>query len=157
MTTTTPARPAPAQPTAPGPPGKRRNIPVCLLLFVVTLTVYGLYWVWSAHREIRRRANTGVGGWIGLAINLVVPFVTFFLVPYEARHMYAAEGETAPVGAWTGLWGLIPFIVAIAAVGTSPITTHTALWFLIPLVGTAVWFVLVQRALNRFWERAAAD
>jgi hypothetical protein len=97
----------------------------------VTLTVYGLYWVWCIHREIRRRAATGVGGWLGLLINLVIPFVTLFLVPYEAKQMHEAEGETSPVSVWTGMWNLIP------------------------LVGTVIWFVKVQRALNAFWAEHA--
>jgi hypothetical protein len=114
-------------PHPPGPVGKQRNIVACLVLFVVTFTFYGLYWVWCVHHEIRRRAATGVGGWLGLVINLIIPFVTLFLVPYEAKQMHEAEGEISPISAWTGLWNLIP------------------------LVGTIVWFVKVQRALNEFW------
>ncbi len=127
-----PLRPVQTAPRPPGPAGKQRNIWICLLLVVVTVTLYSLYWVWCVHREIRRRANTGVGGWLGLVINLVIPFVTLFLVPYEAKQMYEAEGDRSPVTGWTGLWNLIP------------------------VVGTVVWFVKVQGALNRFWERHAS-
>jgi hypothetical protein len=28
----------------------------------------------------------------------------------------------------------------------------TGLWFLLPIVGHLIWFVKVQRALNRYWE-----
>jgi hypothetical protein len=131
MVTGTSGRSAPP-PRPPGPVGKQRNMLVCLLLFVVTLTLYGLYWVWCVHREIRSRSATGVGGWLGLAINIIVPFVTLFLVPYEAKQMHEAEGEESPTSAWTGLWNLIP------------------------VVGSIIWFVKLQGALNRFWERHAA-
>jgi hypothetical protein len=124
--------PPPAAP-ALGPVGTSRNVLVCTLLFVVTLSPYGRYWVWCAHQEIRRRAATGVGGWLGLLINLVVPFVTLLLVPHEAKQMYEHEGERSPVSAWTGVWNLIP------------------------LVGSIVWFVKVQGALHRFCETRNAE
>jgi len=123
------ARPAPPP---LGPVGMPRNIPVCVLLFVVTLTRYGRSWVWCAHQDVRRRAATGVGGWLGLAINIAVPFVTVFLIPYEVTQMHEREDEQSPVSAWTGMWNLIP------------------------LAGSIVWFVRVQGALNRFWEARAA-
>jgi hypothetical protein len=119
--------------SALGPIGKPRNVLVCIMVFVVTLSLYGLYWVWCAHQEIRRRAATGVGDWLGLVINLVVPFVTLILVPHEAKQMYEREGERSPVSAWTGVWNPIP------------------------LVGSIIWLAKVQGALNRFWETRDAE
>jgi hypothetical protein len=36
--------------------------------------------------------------------------------------------------------------------GTSPVRGITGLWLLLPLLGSIVWFVKVQGALNRYWE-----
>lgn len=37
-----------------------------------------------------------------------------------------------------------------------PVTTLTGLWVLLPLVGSIVWFVKVQGALNRYWTALGA-
>jgi hypothetical protein len=34
----------------------------------------------------------------------------------------------------------------------APVRGITGLWFLLPLIGSIVWFVKVQGALNRYWE-----
>jgi cytochrome c-type biogenesis protein CcmH/NrfF len=49
--------------------------------------------------------------------------------------MYAKDGQTPPMTGWTGLW-LFPGAI-----------------LLIPAI---VWFVKVQRALNRYWEGKTA-
>jgi hypothetical protein len=52
--------------------------------------------------------------------------VTFFVVPSEVRYMYEnLDGERSPV---SGIYGL---------------------WFLLPLIGSLIWFIQVQGALNR--------
>jgi hypothetical protein len=89
--------------------------------------------MWCAHQEIRRCAATGVGGWLGLLINIIVPMVTVFLIAYEVRQMDDREGEQSPVRAWPGLWNVIG------------------------LVGSTVWFVTAQGALNRFWGAHTAE
>jgi hypothetical protein len=40
--------------------------------------------------------------------------------------------------------------------GTSPVRGVTGLWMLLPIVGIFVWFIKVQRALNRYWESKGA-
>ena len=128
-----PASPTPSGPVGPASThvGKHRNIPVCILLEIVTIGIYGCFWVWHTQEDVKRRSGDGVGGWLGLVIYLVIGVVTVFLIPAEIKRMYEREGVTPPFSAWIGLWNLLP------------------------IVGQIVWFVKVQRALNRFWEREA--
>jgi hypothetical protein len=125
----TPAPPTPTEPEGPTSTyvGKQRNIPVCILLEIVTIGIYGCFWVWHTQEDVKRRSGNGVGGWLGLVIYLVIGVVTVFLIPAEIKTMYEREGVTPPFTAWIGLWNLLP------------------------IVGQIVWFVKVQRALNRFW------
>ncbi len=129
--------PVPVPPWTPSEPagpastyvGKQRNILVCILLEIVTIGIYGCYWVWHTQEDVKRRSGDGVGGWLGLVIYLVIGVVTVFLIPVEIKRMYEREGVTPPFSGWIGLWNLLP------------------------IVGQIVWFVKVQRALNWFWER----
>jgi Na+/proline symporter len=78
-------------------------------------------------------ANSGpLGQQRGVLFVIVISIVNAFVIPSEVGHMYAADGETAPMTGWTGLW------------------------ILLPLVGWFVWVVKVQGALNRYWESHAA-
>jgi len=126
------AVPPPGGPGGPGPAGTRRGIWACIGLTIITLGIYSYIWVWKTQEEVKRRSGDGVGGWLGLVIFLVISPVTLFLIPAEIKQMYLREDDQPPVSAWLGLWNLIP------------------------LVGTIIWFVKVQGALNRFWETRAA-
>ena len=112
--------------------GETRSIGVSILLFVVTLGIYGIYWVYKTHEEIKRYSGSGVGGILGAVIYVIFAPVTFFLVPAETASMVERDGGQSTVSAVTGLW------------------------FLLPIVGHIIWFVKVQGALNRFWESKGA-
>jgi hypothetical protein len=109
----------------PGPVGTPRHIVVRILPLVVTGSLYDLSGVSCAHQELRRRAATGVVGWLGLVINLVIRFMALVLVSYEAKQPYEREDERSPARGRTGLWNLIP------------------------LTGTIIWCAKVQGARNR--------
>ena len=119
----------------PRPVGQRRNIAVCLVLFVVTLGFYGWYWAYKTQEEMKQHTGDGLGGVLGLVVWIVVGFISAFVIPSEVGKMYSREGHAPPVTGWTGLW-LIPFGI-----------------FVIPAI---VWFVKVQGALNRHWEMHGA-
>ena len=110
-----------------GPLGQPRGIGFGILLFIVTLTIYGYYWVFKTQDEVKNHSGQGVGGVLGLVIYIVVSPVTWFLVPSEVGKMYQQDGRTAPFTGWTGLW------------------------LLLPIIGAFVWFIKVQGALNRYW------
>ena len=118
-----------------GPLGRPRGIGFGILLFVVTLGLYGLYWVYKTQEETKQHTGEGVGGVIGLVIWILVHPVSAFVIPSEIGQMYKRDGRPPPMTGWTGLW-LFPGEVLV-----------------IPAI---VWFVKVQGALNRYWESAAS-
>ena len=124
----------PAAQAARGPVGNTRSIGLCILWAVLTLGIYTFIWTYKTQEEIKRYSGNGVGGVIGLVIYILISPVTFFLVPSETRYMYEdLDGQRSPV---RGIYGL---------------------WFLLPLVGSLIWFIQVQGALNRYWESKGAS
>jgi hypothetical protein len=119
---------------ARGPVGETRSVGLSIVWFILTLGIYSFYWVYKTHEEIKRYSGNGIGGVLGLVIWLLISPVTFFVVPSEVRWLYEdLDGETSPVRGITGLW------------------------FLLPLLGSLIWFVKVQGALNRYWESKGAS
>jgi Domain of unknown function (DUF4234) len=114
--------------------GETRSVGLSILWFVLTLSIYGFYWVYKTQEEAKRYSGNGVGGVLGLVIFILIAPVTFFVVPSEVRYLYEdLDG------------------------GHSPVRGVTGLWFLLPIVGQIVWFVKVQGALNRYWESKGAS
>jgi len=118
-----------------GPLGQPRGILFGILIFVITLGLYGIWWTWKTHEEVKQHSGQGVGGWLGIVIYFVIGVVTPFLIPSEVGKMYAQDGRPSPVSGMTGLWFIPGFII---------------------IVGPIVWFVKVQGALNRYWESKGA-
>src|SRR6185437_3282814 len=87
-----------------GPLGQPRGVLFVIVISILTFGIYGLYWVWNTHEEVKKRSGEGVGGWVGLIINLVIGIVTPYLIPQEIRKMYERDGQTSPVSWKTGLW-----------------------------------------------------
>ncbi len=111
------------------PIGAQRNIGTQILLSFVTLGLYGAYWAYTNHEDIRRHTDEGAGGVFGVLIWVFAGFVSLFLLPIEIQRMYEADGRESPVRASTAFW--------ILAFG-------------IP------WFVKCQRALNEYWASKGA-
>jgi hypothetical protein len=118
-----------------GPLGQPRGIGFGILLFIVTLGIYGLYWVYKTQEEMKQHTGEGLGGVLGLVVWILVSAVSAFVIPSEIGKMYQRDGRPAPMTGWTGLW-LFPGIILV-----------------IPAI---VWFVKVQGALNRYWESKSA-
>jgi hypothetical protein len=118
-----------------GPLGQPRGIGFGILLFIVTLGLYGLYWVYKTHEEMKQHTGEGLGGVLGLVVWIVVSAVSAFVIPSEIGKMYTREGREPAVTGWTGLWLFPGAILVIPAI---------------------VWFVKVQGALNRYWESKAS-
>jgi hypothetical protein len=114
-----------------GPLGQPRGIGFGILIFIITIGIYSLYWVFKTQEEVKNHSGQGVGGVLGLVIYIVVSVVTWFLVPSEVGKMYRQDGRVAPFTGWTGLW------------------------LLLPIIGAFVWFIKVQGALNQYWESKA--
>ncbi len=115
------------------PLGQPRGIAFGIVMFIITLSLYGYYWTYKTHEEIKKYSGEGVGGVVGLVIYIILSIVTPFVIPSEVGKMYRRDGQEPPVSGWTGLW------------------------ILLPLAGAIVWFVKVQGALNRYWESKGAQ
>jgi hypothetical protein len=115
-----------------GPVGNVRSTGTCILLFIVTLGIYGLVWYYKSHDEMKRYSGEGLGGGLALLIGFFVGVVMAFLSPAEVGKLYERRGQPAPVSALTGLW------------------------ILLPLAGGIVWFVKTNGALNEYWRSVGA-
>jgi hypothetical protein len=119
---------------ARGPVGNTRSLGLSILWAILTVGIYTLVWTYKTQEEIKRYSGNGVGGVIGLVIYILISPVTYFVVPSEIRYMYGdLDGQTSPVRGVTGLW------------------------ILLPVIGSIVWFVKVQGALNRYWQSKGAS
>jgi hypothetical protein len=92
---------------------------------ILTLGIYGLYWIYISFAEVRARRGQGVAPIVGLLLALIP--VSIFLLPSYVGNMYAEDGREKPITGLTGLWALVP------------------------LVGSIIWLFKVQGRLNDFW------
>ncbi len=124
-------QPYPGMPTGPGqgPIGQQRKPWKVVVLAFVTFGVYGAYWAYRNHEDIKLHIGEGIGGALGAVIYVLAGIVTLFLLPLEIKRMYERDGRESPVGAATAAWILL---------------------FVIP------WYVKVQRALNEYWSSKGA-
>jgi hypothetical protein len=118
-----------------GPLGQPRGIGFGILLFIITLSLYGWYWAYKTHEEMKQHTGDGLGGVLGLVVWIIISAVSAFVIPSEIGKMYNRAGRASPVTGWTGLW-LFPGVILI-----------------IPAI---VWFVKVQGALNQYWQSQPA-
>jgi hypothetical protein len=124
---------APAYPYGPGPIGQVRSTGMSILLFIVTFGIYGWFWYYGVHEEMKLHRNgQGLGGVVALLLAIFVGFVMPFLTADEVGKLYEARGQAKPVSAITGLW------------------------ILLPLIGGFVWFAKTNGALNDYWRSLGA-
>lgn len=128
--------PAP-DPYAPvfGPLGQVRSTGTCILLFFVTLGIYGFVWLYATLKEIRVHTDQGIGGMFGSFTLYLYVFAAPFLTSSEVGKLYDNRGAPPPVSGKTGLW-FVP-------------------GFLLLLIGPFVWFIKTNNALNGYWMRSA--
>ncbi len=107
-----------------------RSIGTQVVLAVVTVVLYGVYWAYTSHEDIKRETSDGVGGVVGSLLYVFCGIVTLFLLPLEIKRMHEARGFESPVGAGTAFWIL--------------------------LLGIP-WYVKCQAALNQYWAITAED
>jgi hypothetical protein len=125
-----PPQPAYVQPVGVVPEsigGVFYNTGLTILLMFVTLGIWGFFWVWRTCEDLKHYNGDGLGGALGLVIQILLSPVLMFLIPNEIKNMYERDGRQSPV---SPLWGL---------------------WFLLPIIGNIIWYVKVQSVLNEFW------
>jgi hypothetical protein len=137
-----PAAPPPPPPSAagyppaqygPGPIGQVRPTGKTIFFFIITIGIYGWFWYYGVHEEMKRHRNgQGLGGGIALILAIFVGIVMPFLTADEVGKLYEARGQAKPVSAITGIW------------------------LLLPIAGGIVWFVKTNGALNDYWRSLGA-
>ena len=110
--------------------GQQRGPGFVLVMYLVTLGIYGIYWIYKSFDEVRRYRGQGVGGLAGVLLALII--VSTFLLPAYVGRMYSEDGKPNPVSGYTGFWVLVPY------------------------AGTFIWLWKIQNALNDFWASKGA-
>lgn len=128
------APPAFGAPTA-GPVGKVRSTGTCILLFIVTLGIYGWFYYFKTHDEMKQHSGQGIGGPIALILAIFISIVNPYLLAAEVGNLRKLRGQEQKVSGATGLWYFPGIFI---------------------LVGPIVWFVKTNGALNEYWESQGA-
>jgi hypothetical protein len=123
-------------PMAAGPVGKVRGTGGCILLAIVTFGIYCLYWYYKTHDEMKQHSGQGIGGGLALVLGIFFGIAMPFVSSNEVGDLYTRRGQARPVSAVTGLWAIL--------LG----------WFF--FLGSIVWFVKTNGALNAYWRSVGA-
>ena len=122
------------QPT--GPIGQVRPTGMIILLFLVTLGIWGFIYYYQTQEEMKRHSGEGLGGVLALVIAIIFGIISPFLLSNEVGNLYGRRGQEKPVSALTALW-FFPGIFI--------------------LVGPFIWFVKTNNALNEYWASLGAQ
>jgi hypothetical protein len=124
--------PVPSAPTpgVKGPIGEARNPTLVIVLTIITCGIYGLYWLYKSFEELKQHNGEGLGGLVGMLLGLV--WVSYFILPIEIQKTYEDDGRQTQVSAIYGLW------------------------LLLPIIGTIIYILRVQGALNDYWVSKGA-
>ena len=102
-----------------------------MLLFFVTLGIWGFVYYFQTQEEMKRHTGEGLGGVLALIIAIIFGIISPFLLSNEVGKLYERRGQTPPVTALTGLWFFPGMFI---------------------LVGPFIWFIQTNRALNEYWQ-----
>lgn len=141
-----------------GPVGQVRGTGVTILLFFVTLGIYGLVYYFQTHEEMKRHTGNGLGGAIALVLALFVGVASPFLLSSEVGQLYERAGRPKPVSAATGAWVLPVFLLMFLPIywALNGINLIGVVLALLILAAPFVWFVKTNNALNAYWESVGA-
>jgi hypothetical protein len=115
--------------------GLIRSTGMSVFLYLITFGIYGFFWFYAVHNEMKRHTGNGLGGGMALLIYFLVSPVSFFLLPSEVGDLYKRAGQPAPVSGLTGLWYLPGMFI---------------------LVGPIIWFIKTNDAINGYWRALGA-
>jgi F0F1-type ATP synthase membrane subunit c/vacuolar-type H+-ATPase subunit K len=132
---TTAGMPQPGTMVQGGPVGQIRGTGFAILIFIVTFGIYGWYWYYKSHQEMKDHSGQGIGGGIALLLAILVGIAMPYVTSNEVGNLYTRRGQQAPVSAATGLWNFPGVFI---------------------VVGPIIWFVKTNRALNDYWASLGA-
>ena len=73
------------QPAAGARWAGREAIGFGILMFIITLSFYGWYWVYKTQEEMKRHVGDGLGGVVGLVVWILLGPVIAFVHPVRDR------------------------------------------------------------------------
>ena len=114
-----------------GPLGTMRPTGMTMLLFFVTLGIWGFVYYFQSQEEMKRHSGEGVGGVLALVIAVIFGIVSPFILSHEVGRLYERRGQTPPVTALTALWFFPGMFI---------------------IVGPFIWFIRTNNALNEYWR-----
>jgi hypothetical protein len=142
---------------ANGSLGRIRPTGPTVLLFVLTLGIYGFVYFYKTHKEIQWHTGDGLGGPVALVLAIFAGFVSPFLLSSEVGTLYERTGRPKPVSARTGLWVLPSSATFLVAPYLPSLGWPTVTFVLVLLLAPSlVWFLRTNAALNEFWHGAGA-
>ena len=115
--------------------GKVRSTGLSMVLFIITLGIYGLVWWYLVHEDMKKHSGHGIGGLVALILGFFVSPAAAFFTSDEVGKLYERAGQPARVTALTGLW-YFPGVFLV----------------FLPIV----WFVKTNGALNDYWRAHGA-
>jgi Domain of unknown function (DUF4234) len=114
-----------------GPLGTMRPTGMTMLLFFVTLGIWGFVYYFQTQEEMKRHTGEGVGGVLALVIAVIFGIVSPFILSHEVGRLYERRGHAPPVTALTALWFFPGMFI---------------------IVGPFIWFIRTNNALNEYWR-----
>jgi hypothetical protein len=103
-----------------------------ILLTIVTFGIMAYVWTYRQHEEIKAFSGEGLGGGLGI-LTCMVGLTPFLLSGEVDKNLYQRTGGPSPVSVTTGFYCFIPF------------------------VGSILWYLKCQRAINDFWVGLGAQ
>lgn len=119
-----------------GPVGKVRGTGISMVLFFVTCGIYGVYYYYVTHEEMKQHSHQGIGGLVALLLAIFVGIVNPYLLSMEVGNLRSGRGQEQKVNGATGLWYFPGMII---------------------LVGPFIWFAKTNGALNDYWISQGAQ
>jgi len=106
-----------------------------MFLFLITFGIYGFFWFYGVHSEMKRYTGAGIGGGFAVLIWFLLGFVSPFLTSSEVGRLYTETRRRPPVTGVTGLWATLGAVI---------------------IVGPLIWFVRTNGSLNDYWRGLGA-
>ena len=79
----------PASTSARGPVGETRSVGLSILWFILTIGIYGIYWVYKTQEEVRRYSGNGIGG-----VPIAGPIIWFVQVQGALNRYWESKGAS---------------------------------------------------------------
>ena len=152
--------------------GEKRSPEKIIGLWVMTLGLYGIYWLATTFSELQANRKKGISGRSYALLAVLFPPLAVsacWLLPAYVGRLYAENGKLEHISSCWGAMLFLPTIVLWAIVGMSYLiisasgTGPYGLYAMAAIVLSALainifllynWLKKIQLQINDFWEQA---